>query len=164
MERKHFPAFYREHVDRIYRFLLYRVGGRKEVAEDLTQDVFVKALDAFERYDPEQSKSSWIFTIARNHLINYYEKTKPGIPLEDIEATTWNEIDMTERLMLSLNEKKLVEAIGKLPAHDADLIRWKYLEGWSYQEIAELTEKNESALRVQAHRAIKQLRTILKRF
>ena len=90
MDSKHFPEFYRLNMKRVYRFLFYRVGGSKETAEDLTQDVFLKAFGAFEKYDPEISKSSWIFTIARNHLINHIAKQRPGVVLQGIEHTIWD--------------------------------------------------------------------------
>ncbi len=162
MERRHFPTFYRTHVKRVYRFIFYRVGGRKEVAEDLTQDVFMKALAAFERYDPALSESSWIYTIARNHLINYVQKQRPAVDLETIENTDWDKVDWAERMSVSHDEKRLLNAISQLPKEDAEIVRLKYLEGWPYEDIAEKMSKNTGALRVQAHRALKELKKILK--
>jgi len=162
MDRKHFPAFYRENVKRVYRFLFYRCGGSKEMAEDLTQDLFVKALGAFEGYDPAVSQSSWIYTIARNHLINQMQKLRPGVDLEEIENTIWDAVDWGDKMALRHDEKRLWEAISQLPAEDAELVRMKYLEGWPYDEIAEKLEKTAGSLRVQAHRALKQLKKILK--
>lgn len=162
MERKHFPEFYRTNVKRVYRFLYYRVGGNKEVAEDLTQDVFLKALNAFDRYDPAVSESSWIYTIARNHLINHVQKQHPGVELEAIENTDWDKVDWGERLSASHDEKRLLEAISKLPEEDGEIVRLKYLEGWPYEDIAEKLGKTSGALRVQAHRALKELKAILK--
>ena len=162
VDKKHFPEFYRENVKRVYRFLFYRVGGKKEMAEDLTQDVFVKAFNAFESYDPAVSKSSWIFTIARNHLINQLQKERPNVALEDIEATLWDNVDGVEKMSLKHDEKRLLDAIAALPPEDADVIRLKHLEGWSFDEIAEIKGKTAGALRVQAHRAMKTLKTILK--
>lgn len=162
MERKHFPEFYRTNVKRVYRFLYYRVGGDKEVAEDLTQDVFLKALNAFDRYDPAVSESSWIYTIARNHLINHVQKQHPGVELETIENTDWDKVDWAERLSASHDEKRLLQAISKLPGEDAEIVRLKYLEGWPYEDIAEKLGKTAGALRVQAHRTLKELKKILK--
>lgn len=162
MERKHFPEFYRTNVKRVYRFLFYRVGGNKEVAEDLTQDVFLKALNAFDRYDPSVSESSWIYTIARNHLINHVQKQHPGVELETIENTDWDKVDWAEQLSASHDEKRLLAAIAKLPEEDAEIVRLKYLEGWPYEDIAEKTGKTAGALRVQAHRALKELKKTLK--
>ncbi len=162
MDKKHFPDFYREHVKRVYRFLFYRVGGKKEVAEDLTQDVFLKAFNAFDRYDPAISATSWILTIARNHLINQLQKERPGVDLEEIENTLWDRDDVQDRLATNYDERRLLDAVGKLDAESADLVRKKYLEGWSYEDIAAEVGKNAGALRVQAHRVLKELKKILK--
>ncbi len=162
MDKKHFSSFYESNIKRVYRFLLYRVQGNREVAEDLTHDVFIKAFDAFERYDPEISEASWIYTIARNHLINYIEKTRPGVELETIEQTEWGRIDWDERMSLRHDEERLWNAIGKLPSEDAEIVRLKYLEGWSYEDIAERLGKTAGALRVQSLRALRALKGILK--
>lgn len=162
MEIKHFPDFYRHNVTRVYKFLFYRVHGKKEVAEDLTQDVFLKAYGAFESYDPKISESSWIFTIARNHLINYVHKERPGVALEDIENTAWDKLDWMERMSLKHDEQRLIKALKELGGEDALIIRLKHLEGWSFDEIGEKLGKTSGALRTQAHRALKALRKILK--
>lgn len=162
MNKKHFPDFYRNHVKQVYKFLLFRLQGNREMAEDLTQDVFIKALNAFESYDPEKSQSSWILTIARNHLINTLQKEKGNIPLEEVELILSDPKTLSEKLALRFEEEQLLQAIQQLPQEDAQLIRMKHLEGWDYDEIALQTKKTAGALRIQAHRAIKALSKILK--
>jgi RNA polymerase sigma-70 factor (ECF subfamily) len=162
MEKRHFPQFYRKHVQKVYRFLYYRVYSNKELAQDLTQDVFIKALEGFDKYDESVSEFSWIFTIARNHLLNTLARTKPTVELEHIENTDWDMEDWAGREELKYDEKRVLEAILGLSKEDADLVRLKYLEGWSYDEIAEINGKKAGALRIQAHRALKQMRDILK--
>jgi RNA polymerase sigma-70 factor (ECF subfamily) len=162
MERRHFTAFYRANIKRVYRYIYFRVGGKKELAEDLTQDVFLKALQAFESYDPAISQTSWILTIARNHLINQLEKMRPQVSLEEVENVLSGSLDLFEDACLRHDEKRLLQAIQTLEEDDASLIRLKYLEGWQYEEIAEITGKTSGTLRVQAHRALKQLKKALK--
>ncbi|MEK7116246.1 MAG: RNA polymerase sigma factor [Patescibacteria group bacterium] len=162
MERRHFPSFYRSHVTRVYRFIFYRVNGNKELAEDLTQDVFLKALAAFDRYDPAVSESAWMYTIARNHLINHMQKQHPSVALEAIENTDWDRVDWAEILSASYDERRLLEALKQLPETDAEIIRLKYLEGWPYEDIAQKIGKTAGSLRIQTHRALKCLRKILK--
>lgn len=163
MEQQHFPSFYRKHAKQIYRYLYYRVGGDKEKAQDLTQDVFLKAYEAFERYDERVSENAWIFTIARNHLLNTIAKTRPNVSLEDIEETAWDRVDWASRAELRYDEKRLLEAMKQLDPDDRALLQRKHLEGWSFEEIAGEIGKNAGALRVQSHRALKKLRTILKK-
>ncbi len=162
MDKRHFPDFYRQNVTKVYRFVYFRVHGDKHLAEDLTQDVFMKALQAFETFDPEISQTSWIFTIARNHLINHMDKQRPTVSLEDVQEVLPDKLDAMERLALKHDEQRLIMALKALPAEDAELVRLKYLEGWAYEEIAEQTGKTAGSLRVQAHRALKALKSSLK--
>ncbi|MBI4139018.1 sigma-70 family RNA polymerase sigma factor [Candidatus Uhrbacteria bacterium] len=162
MDKARFPQFYRKHLTPIYRFMYYRVGGNAELAQDLTQDVFLKALEAFERYDESVSTSSWIYTIARNHLITAMSKLRPQIDLEEIANTLGDGINWVERMATNDDERQLLRAMDELPPEDARLLREKHLEGWSYEEIGEREGKSPGALRVQAHRTLKRLRTILK--
>lgn len=162
MEKRHFAHFYHQHVERIYKFVYYRVGGNKELAQDLTQDVFLKAFEAFDRYDPAVSQVSWIYTIARNHIINQHAKTRPNVTLEDVEGTMMAAEDARERFADRHDHQKLLAALGTLPPEDARLVRMKYLEGWSFDDLAEIFEKKSGALRVQAGRALKKLKQSLK--
>lgn len=162
MKRREFAKFYDKHFERIYKFVYFRVAGDKEKAEDYTQDIFVKALDAFERYDPSISGSAWIFTIARNHLINQSAKNRAQSGIEEVENSIRFSEDLREILTLQYDEKRLLEAIDALPKDEADLVRMKYLEGWKFKEISELTGSTSGALRVKATRVLKKLRTNLK--
>lgn len=163
MDKQHFPQFYRAHIKQVYKFLLFRLGGRKAMAEDLTQDVFIKALNAFESYDPEKGESAWILTIARNHLINTLQKEREQISLEEIEQTMAETTGLAEKMAISYDEQRVLAAIAQLPEEDANIVRLKHLEGWSYEEIAKLSKKTAGALRIQSHRALKALQAILKR-
>jgi RNA polymerase sigma-70 factor (ECF subfamily) len=160
MKRRDFAQFYEKHVGRIYKFVFFRVGGHREKAEDLTQDIFTKALDAFERYDPKISESAWIYTIARNHIINVAAKERPQIDIEDVEHKLSNDWEgLAERIY---DESRVIEAVRILPKDESDLVRLKYLEGWKYKEIAEMTNKSSGALRVQMSRILKKLRKNMK--
>ena len=162
MKRKEFPKFYDTYADKIYKYVFFRVGGNKELAEDLTQDIFVKALDAFDRYDTSVSVSAWIYTIARNHIINTIQKQKPQVSLEDTEAEASLRRDWGSVLETSFDENRLLEALDRLEEDEALLVRMKYLEGWKYDEISEILGKSSGALRVQASRTLRKLRGILK--
>ena len=84
MNKRAFEKFYEANVDRIYRYVFFRVGQNQEIAQDLTSEIFIKALNAFERYDEKVSRSSWIYTIAHNHLANYYRDRKVASDIEDV--------------------------------------------------------------------------------
>lgn len=162
MDKRYFTSFYETYVERIYKFVFYRVGGNKALAQDLTQDVFLKAFEAFDRYDPTLSQVSWLYTIARNHLINDHAKRRPGVDLEEIEGTLWASEDGRKVFAQQHDEQKLLEALNKIPSEDAKLIQMKYLEGWSFDDLEEVFHKKSGALRVQAIRALKKVKQHLR--
>jgi RNA polymerase sigma-70 factor (ECF subfamily) len=162
MDKHKFASFYDRHFKKIYRFVFFRVGGNKEHAEDLTHDIFVKALEAFDRYDPNISGSAWIYTIARNHIINQAAKNRPQTDLESVENSLWDSQDWESVMELQHDEGRLMQAMRQLPHDEANLIRMKYLEGWRYDEIAECLGRSSGALRVQSCRVLKKLKGILK--
>jgi len=158
MDKREFTGFYRKYVKRVYKFVYFRVGSDRRLAEDLTQDVFLKAFQAFERYDPAISQASWIYTIARNHLINHYAKSRPGVSLDEVENLGLAAHDGREAMIQKHLQTRLFESLEKLPPEDARLVRMKYLEGWAFDELAEILGKTSGALRVQAIRALRKLK------
>lgn len=161
MKPAQFEQFYEEFFERIYKFVFYRVGGNKELAKDLTQDVFLKAFEAFHRYDPAQSRSAWIYTIARNHIINNFAKSRPGVDLTEIEDSLIASHDPLQVYLLQQEEEGLYKALMRLSSEDRKLVQMKYLEGWSFAELAQIFAKTAPTLRVQASRALKKMQTLL---
>lgn len=162
MEIRAFEAFYEQYIERVYRFVFYRVGGRIEVAQDLTQEIFLKAYQAFDRYDPAKSRSAWIYTIARNHLINHHAKNRPEVEIDEVGDSLLLSEDGRECFVRGGEERRLLDALATLKEDDAQLVRMKYLEGWGFDELANIFGKTSGALRVQAGRALKHLRALLK--
>ena len=162
MDQRHFEPFYEEFFERIYKFVFYRIGGNREMARDLTQDIFLKAFEAFDRYEESRGRAAWIYTIARNHVINAYAKMHPGSSLEEVEDTLSVSVDDREKITLKDDERRLLQVLDRLPKEEARLIRMKYLEGWSFDELANCFQKQSGALRVQATRALKKMQTLMK--
>ena len=84
-EESSFARVYDEHVWRVYGFLAYRLGNR-DIAEDLTQATFERALRAWSRFDPRRaSESTWLLAIARNLLIDHFRRDKSNLtePIEE---------------------------------------------------------------------------------
>ena len=162
MDRRQFEAFYHTHVDHVFRFVLFRVAQDRERAKDLTQEIFLKAYQAFERYDPARGARAWIYTIARNHVYNAYAAHKETTALEDAEGHISLRVDHVDRLQSREDERTLLAALERLLEQEAELIRQKYLEGWSFEELSKSLGKSAGALRIQAMRSLKHLQRLLK--
>lgn len=162
MGKPDFRPFYETHFPKIYRFVFFRVGANRALAEDLTSEVFIKALEHFDTYDEKRSKSSWIFTIARNHLANYYRSAGREITDEDFDSLPVAADDIEERFAAGEEEATLIRGIAMLRPKDAELVRMKYLDGFSYEEMAGMLNRDKGALKVATFRAMEALRVVMK--
>lgn len=157
MNKSDFRSFYERHADRIYRFVLLRVGS-VSVAEDLTSDIFVKALAAFGSYDSAKSDMAWIYTIARNTLANYWRDNAKAAQDVDAFDLPIAGNDFLSGVLREEDRLFLQRALQALSAEDRQLIEWKYLQGYKHEEIATFLGKSVSAIKVATHRAMKELK------
>lgn len=150
-----FQQYYREFLPKIYRFVFFRVGGKREEAEDLISEIFIKALDNFDSFDEAKSFSPWIYQIAKNHLINHYRVAGRTVPMaEDFDAP---DKDSVARVSAFESRDDLLKILSKLPPEKQRVLELKYINGFSYKEIAEMLGEKELNLRVMVSRAIKEL-------
>ena len=159
-DSKAFGELYEQFIDKIFRFVFFRVG-RREVAEDLTQTVFLKALEHIKGFRKESQFSSWLFTIARNSIIDYYRSRKPVYSLgefdELVAKDNTQDYESKEILVETLN------AIRRLKEEEQEVIILHSVEEYSFEEIARITKKSPGALRILKHRALRKLKTDLKK-
>ena len=171
-------AAYRELVRRYERpvfSLIYRMVRDRELAEDLAQETFVKALNAIESYRPEFKFSSWIFKIANNAAIDHLRRREldtlsldgsPNAETADaVEATALQISDRTETPLEELEARELggaIEvAIGQLRPEYRACILLRHVEGRPYEEIAEMLSLPLGTVKTYIHRARNELRQAL---
>lgn len=146
---------------KIYNFIFYRVS-HKETAEDLSEEVFIKAFAKLSSVSGHTSFEGWIYQIARNSVIDYYRQKKATVALEDIENTLEYETNVVDVVNLDNQQKQLLKAIKQLGAEQQVVIKLKFFEDLSNSEIAELLHKNEGAIRVIQHRALSKIQELIK--
>lgn len=151
-----FLRYYEEFKDKIYNYLWYRCGHNRTVAEDLTQDVFLKAFEAFERFDQTRPFSPWIYRIAHNVLLNWYRDKKPSVDIDKVTIPDLQGIE--ENVGTKVEYEQMLKAIHKLPQHHRDVLLARYVEGLTNDEIAQTRNKTPGAVRVSVHRALNTLR------
>ena len=171
-------AAYRELLRRYERpvfSLIFRMVRDRALAEDLSQDTFVKVLNALDSYRPEFKFSSWVFKIANNVAIDQLRKREldtlslDGAPdartKEEIEATALQAVDRTESPLAELESRELgsriEDAIGKLRPEYRSCILLRHVEGRSYEEIAEALDLPLGTVKTYIHRARHELREYL---
>jgi RNA polymerase sigma-70 factor, ECF subfamily len=161
MDRRQFTRFYDANVKRIYRYVFFRVGRNQQVAEDLTSEIFMKALEHFDEYDPKISESAWIYRIAHNKVLNHWRDAKATVDVNDsaVEAEIGG-IDHRGRL----NERLDIAALlAKLTPEERELVTLKYLSGYKYSTMGEVLGKSADAVKVATHRAMQKLKALCSR-
>lgn len=158
MNRKTFTEFYQENVKRIYRYVYFRVGKHREIAEDLTAEIFTKALEHFDAYDENLSRSAWIYTIARNRVMNYWRDRKEIVDIEDgAIAGDVPSKDPRGELHHALDLERM---LAELTEEERELVTLKYLSGYRYARIAEMVGKSSDAVKVATHRALQKVKKV----
>ena len=149
------------YVDRVYRHVYYRIGSTED-AEDLTQQVFLRAWQAISRYKKTSSLFlTWLMRISHNLVIDFYRSKKDKTYL-DFEIVSSDSNSSPERVVeMEFDQQQLRRAILRLPADQQQVILMSFIEGFSYSEIASTFGKSEGSIRVIQHRALKKMRNIL---
>lgn len=169
---------YRELIRRYERpvfSLVFRMVRNREQAEDLTQETFIKVLNAIESYRPEFKFSSWVFKIANNAAIDHLRRREldtlslDGSPHastpEAIEATA---LQISDHRESPLDYVEATELGGEIETVIAGLrpeyrtcILLRHVEGRSYEEIAEILSLPLGTVKTYIHRARNELRIAL---
>lgn len=158
-----FGELYMRHLDAIYRYVYFRVGNAQE-AEDMTEQVFLKAWQSLPGYEHRgHPLTSWLYRIAHNVVADYHRKWggRPSpLALEDW-AEDRNEPAAIEQMISAEEAADLSAAIVQLSEDQQQVIVLRFIEGMSYAEVAEILSKSPGACRVLQHRALAVLNELL---
>jgi RNA polymerase sigma-70 factor (ECF subfamily) len=145
-------TLFERHHARIYRFCL-RLTGDRQAAEDLVQDVFMRMLKYRESFRGEMAFEPWMFGIARNACLNHLRRSKLAA-LENRELG-----DLPDEAAPEDERAELVRrALLALPVERREVLVLSRYEFKSYEEIAAVLGCSVGAVKVRAHRALKELR------
>ncbi len=158
-EHLQFEPLFDQYFDRIFRYVFSRTNNR-QVAEDLTGQIFLKILEALPRYQSRRPLAAWVFTIARNTLFSHYRFTLRH-PIQSLEAAGVNQSIPIPGLGGNSNDVDryidLEKAINRLPVRDRELLRLKYAAGLSFDEMGDLLRKSPAAIKMAIHRLLQKL-------
>ena len=152
-----FGVLYDRYIDKIYRFVFYKTFV-KEVAEDITSDVFHKALQKIASYDAGKGEfSAWLYRIARNSVIDHYRTQKTDVPLEDVFDVGFDE-RTPESLDAIASLDKVHAYLETLTAKQREIITLRVWEELSYKQIAAIVGGTEDSVKMAFSRSIRELR------
>jgi RNA polymerase sigma-70 factor, ECF subfamily len=152
-----FGVLYESHLDRVYRYIYYRVGSTAEV-EDLAEQVFLKAWEAIDRYEPRGVPFvAWLYRLAHNLVIDHYRARRPTLPLEDVGEAEEPGVNILDAVESQVDAEAVRQAVRKLSPEHQQLLVLRFVEGMSHAEVAQITGKSEGATRVVQYRALQSL-------
>ncbi len=162
-----FEELYGRFYSRIFAFAYRRLRSR-ELAEDVTADVFMKALDALPRFTWQGvSVSAWLYRIANNRITDHFRRKgqsgKGVLPIDEVKTLVDERPLPEDRILAALRRAEVEEAIAKLSDQDQLVITLIFYEELASSEVAEIMGISTNLVYVRLHRALKRMRRALER-
>jgi RNA polymerase sigma-70 factor (ECF subfamily) len=159
-----FAALYRANVQNIFRYIAHRVNNT-QLAEDLTGDVFTRALEGLPTYtDQGKPLVAWLYRIAHARVVDHYRRTQRRPVETDVEDEPLPFTpDMDEGLVRRHAARALRAAIAELTDDQQQVVILRFVEGHSLETTAQMMDKNANAIKALQHRALRSLASRLQR-
>src|SRR4030042_209864 len=125
-----FTALYDSYMSRVYRYVFFRVAD-DQTAEDITSQVFMRAWEHLSRYRQDGSFLAWLYTIARNAVIDHYRTRKEVVSLDDGLPLAMDGASLDEHTELQFELQTLRSALEKLTEEQQHVITLKFIAGHS---------------------------------
>jgi RNA polymerase sigma-70 factor (ECF subfamily) len=157
-----YGVLYEQYAEMIFRYVYSHLDNRLD-AEDLTEEIFIRAWRALPKYDERGLPfSAFLFRIARNSLIDYYRQKKNVQSLDDMEVQS-RQAGPEEVVELDIENIDLRRTIGELREDYRNVVIFRFLSGLSPEETAQIMQRSVGAVRVLQHRALAVLKDLLER-
>ena len=159
-DKEAFAQLYESYFDKIYRYIVLKMGNKVE-AEDMTQQVFLNALQSISSFKWKGVPfSAWLFRIAHNLVVDYWRKEKKWdtTSLDDSLASGSNPQLMAER---RLSIEQVISATKRLTKAQREVISLRFAAELSIAEVAKVMGKSEGAVKALQHSALVALRKSL---
>lgn len=160
-DKEAFAQLYEANFDKIYRYVLLRVGNKAE-AEDMTQQVFVRAFESIPSYRWKGIPfSAWLFRIAHNLVIDHIRKKQKRPTVSFDESLAVSDSDPRLEVEKRLDIEQLISATRRLTEAQREVISLRFAGGLSVAEVAGVIRKTGGAVKALQHSAIVALRKVL---
>lgn len=158
-----FEKMYEDYFPKIYNYVFYRLL-HKEQTEDVVSDIFFKVVENLHRYDSRKASfKTWIFTIAKNTLTDYYRRRRTFVSMDDPETHIEPSIDFEEQCDVIVDEelREMYKALAVLDERTRMVISLKYFGEFNNREISRQTGINESTVSTLCFRGLAKLEKML---
>jgi len=160
-DKEAFAQLYESHFDKIYRYTVLRIGNNAE-AEDITQQVFLKALEGIPSFKWKGTPfSAWLFRIAHNLVVDQMRRGKKRTSMPLDEALVGGASNTQLAVEKSLDIEELVLATGQLTQAQREVISLRFAGELSVAETARVMGRTAGAVKALQHSAVVALRKAL---
>ena len=159
-DRETFAELYEEYLPQVFRYMSYRLNDNS-IAEDLTSSVFEKALARFTSYRADKASfSTWLFTIARNTVIDHYRTSgkKKTVPLDKAAEMAETKSSPEEEFARREERQRLKVCLAALSTQEQDIVSFKFGSELTNRQIAQMIGLSESNVGTILYRAVRKLR------
>jgi len=158
-----FGRLYDTYVDTVYRYIYYRVSS-KALAEDLTQETFLRALRRISTFTWQgRDFGAWLVTIARNLVADHFKSSRHRleVPTGEMLDSDEHEPSPEDSVLAYLSNRALLDAVKQLNSQQQECVTLRFLHGLSVAETAQIMGKNDGAIKTLQYRAIRTLARLL---
>ena len=156
-----FGRMYEDYFSKIYQHVFYRVLHKQD-CEDLVSEIFLKVARNIFRFNPQEASfNTWIYTIARNTLIDYFRKRRNVVSLEHCDELIWVDFDEQYASIVGEDRRMLYQALRQLDHRSRQILSLKYFAGLNNREISRLINLNESTVSTIFLRSKRKMRELI---
>jgi RNA polymerase sigma-70 factor (ECF subfamily) len=158
-----FGQLYERYRDVMYRYCLARTGGAHD-AEDLVADVFLRAMQALDRYEDRGLPFvAFLYRVARNAAVDRARRKRPDMSIEDLPTHPDSGQNVEAEAQRALERRALAAALSRLKEEYREVLLLRFVEGYPAADVGRMTGRSEGAVRTLQHRALERLRTELEK-
>ena len=159
--RDKLASLYENYYDKVAHYIFSRIGDKTE-AEDLASEVFLKALKSIKTYDERGlPMQAWLFKIAHNLVVDHLRKVSKykTVPIDTVEIQ--DEDDPQKTAETNIEMERVTMAMQRLTNEQKEIIRLRFFGGLSSQEVSDIFNKSDGAVREMQRAALEKLRGLL---
>ena len=158
-DRQEYALLVEEYKSPIYN-LAYRMTGNSEDAADLTQEVFIRAYQYLWRYDPRRKFFTWLYTLSLNLIKNHLRKNRHFKSSAEVNASSLTDKNPSPEEGL-IEDQEISAYILQLEDELRVLLIMKYQQELSFEDIARITGKSLSAVKMRIYRGLERLKDMM---
>lgn len=159
-DHRYFGKLYERYFEQIYRFIFKRTSGNEEVAGDLTQQTFMKAMANLSKYEDRGLPfSAWLYRIAQNEVNMFFRAQKKNYSVEINDRQLLGILEESNEENITQEDlDRLIEVINGLEDAQADILELRFFQEMSFKEIADIYDISEANAKMRIYRLLEKIK------